>query len=169
MLLVPVSLRWRQGLSGPKMQALDDCLIRRWKQINSSVHALGFRCDSHYFDAWTTIQSCVGFSFVSLECDCSEEQCLQALKQLSASDAYYDTLLTQSYVGTCEPDSVQTDLLKLQTEFLREKMNINYMELADVSVKLYRSPASSATVDRNQRTAAAVLTETRCRLGNLTL
>ena len=142
---------------------LDRSLIYNWKRIYSPVHSLAFMCDPHFFEMRKHCDQKHGSEFTGMGTDVFHAS-HDALKILS-DDAMHEQLLMGEFMDfSVQPNRLLLLLKEWQPRLIWGQLQSVYPSLSKVLFHVYRSPASTAGVERNHKMNKRVHSKIRCRI-----
>ncbi|KAI0557485.1 Ribonuclease H-like protein [Gracilaria domingensis] len=163
------SIRSSSLLSTEEKHYVESSLTRRWNRIYSPVHALAIRCDPLYTELLSFFRPLYGPEFSELGNGDLNEQCHSALKLLASNSEHNDNLMNDFLRLSLSNEPLLTSLKHFQPRFIWGQLRGKFPHLALALDEVYRSPASTAGIERNHKITKRVLSERRCRLGELTM
>ncbi|KAI0558418.1 Ribonuclease H-like protein [Gracilaria domingensis] len=168
-LFVRQKLRTLSILSSAEREFLNRSLLRRWDRIYSPVHALAFACDPFYDQMRTSVTANHGIDFIGLGKGPLTQQCIDAFRLLSESTEEQDVLLEELLRYGMDGSPLLSQLKPFHPTLVWAQLRAEYQKLGTLLVDVFRSPASTAGVERNHKVGKRVLSQRRCRLGDPTI
>lgn len=154
-------------LSAGDAHHLRSRLLYRWGRICSPVHALAYFCDPYFLAMRDRVVRKFGGDAVALGGASLRTQCMAALDLLGGGDDVLTEALRSDFLKFCaRPSEVWQKLIDYEPSLVWGQLVELYPSLAPKLISLYRSPASTAGVERNHKVAKrGIHTVARNRLG----
>ncbi|KAI9982158.1 hypothetical protein PInf_008049 [Phytophthora infestans] len=144
-------------------------LIHRWNRIQSPVHALAFYCDSFYHPFRLAVAKLYGQDPIELGKGNICAQCRFAIELVCREDQDQKRRALDDFLRFCTTEAEIASEWSSITQFPPQKIwtqgRSKFPVLAELLVKVYTSPASTAGVERQHKVGKRIHSSARNRLG----
>lgn len=156
----------RFGLDEDDADHVLQCLRRRWDRIYSPVHALAYFCDPFFFQMRDDVEKKFGTEALQLGKGSLRTQCRTALDALAGGNEELSIQLCNEFMQFCaKPHSPLSALKQHQPRLIWGQLTEEYPALANALMLVYMAPASTAGVERNNKTGKNILCARRASCG----
>ncbi|KAI0557964.1 hypothetical protein FGB62_247g00 [Gracilaria domingensis] len=152
------------ALSSGQKQQFVNSLLRRWSQIYTPVHSLAFCCDPSYREKRSNVISIYDSQFVKLGNGSLTEQCIAAFQLLASERTEQDLLLVEFLKHELDGSALLLHFKRYHPRLVWAQLQKEHPKLSMKMMQLFRSPASTAGVERNHKIGKSVMSQRRCRM-----
>ncbi|PXF40211.1 hypothetical protein BWQ96_10079 [Gracilariopsis chorda] len=160
------TMRASSFLNAAEKQILESSLYCRWDRVYNPVYQLAIHFDPCYND-FPSLH--FGTSSLELDKGAVTEQFYSALETLATDEYHFQFLLGEYLELNVNPCALLTRFKEFQPRYIWGQIQEKLPHVAAALEKVYRAPASTAAVERNQKTGKRVLSAQRCQMADLSL